>query len=180
MTDSVRQGVRFEAASAQAFGQTLLDQLIAIAEPAGASMPARYDDLRGHRARRLWIQGAGPEATLRALCVAGPEGEGAWLLDLWRNRAAVAPYGRELLSPQAARPRGLVIEADPQICNCFDIKQGRIVKALKTLQGDAGQRLRSLQSQLQCGTQCGSCLPTLRRLVQDTAPEVLLAAEAGV
>jgi assimilatory nitrate reductase catalytic subunit len=178
--DSVRQGLRFEAACAQPFEQALLDQLIAIAEPAGSTMPARYDDLRGHRARRLWIQGAGTEATLRALCVAGPEGEGAWLLDLWRYRAAVAPYGRELLSPQATQPRGLVIEADPQICNCFDIKQGRIVKALKTVQGDAGQRLRGLQSQLQCGTQCGSCLPTLRRLVQDTAPEVqLLSAEAG-
>ncbi len=177
--DNVRQGVRFEAASAQPFEQALLDQLITIAEPRGACMPAWYDDLRGHRARRLWIDGAGPEATLRALCVAGPEGEGTWLLDLWRSRAAVAHYGRELLSPKATKPRGLVIEADPQVCNCFDVRQSQIVKTLKTMQGDGGQRMRGLQSQLQCGTQCGSCLPTLRRLVQDTAAQ-LLPTEAGV
>ncbi len=34
--------------------------------------------------------------------------------------------------------------------------------------GDAPARLAALQAELGCGTQCGSCVPELRRLVQGT------------
>jgi assimilatory nitrate reductase catalytic subunit len=32
-------------------------------------------------------------------------------------------------------------------------------------------RLATLQADLQCGTNCGSCLPELRRMVRDSMPE---------
>jgi assimilatory nitrate reductase catalytic subunit len=39
---------------------------------------------------------------------------------------------------------------------------------LKVYKGDNTQRLASLQGTLKCGTQCGSCLPELRRMIQIT------------
>jgi len=47
--------------------------------------------------------------------------------------------------------------------------------AMAAASGDAAARLAQAQSQLRCGTNCGSCLPTLRRLAQATC----VAAEAG-
>ena len=32
-----------------------------------------------------------------------------------------------------------------------------------------GQRLAGLQSQLRCGTQCGSCVPELRQIIRRVA-----------
>jgi len=44
------------------------------------------------------------------------------------------------------------------------------IAALAAAPGDAAQRLAATQAQLRCGTQCGSCLPTLRRLAAAAAP----------
>jgi assimilatory nitrate reductase catalytic subunit len=72
-----------------------------------------------------------------------------------------------LLAPEAGAPQDLAPRS-PQVCNCFDVSQDAIVKQLKTCSGAAGQRLQTLQAALRCGTQCGSCLPALRRMVADT------------
>jgi assimilatory nitrate reductase catalytic subunit len=37
---------------------------------------------------------------------------------------------------------------------------------LRRCEGSDEQRLSQLQSQLQCGTNCGSCLPQLKKLVR--------------
>jgi assimilatory nitrate reductase catalytic subunit len=37
---------------------------------------------------------------------------------------------------------------------------------LKTSRGSDDQRLAALQGSLKCGTNCGSCIPELRRLVR--------------
>jgi len=48
-----------------------------------------------------------------------------------------------------------------QVCNCFDISEQKISACLARTDGS----LAALQAELRCGTQCGSCLPVLRRLV---------------
>ncbi len=168
-----RVGLRFEGADAQPIDAArlngLMDALIG-ASPHDGATEARYNDVRRHRARRLWIDGNGADAVLRAVFVAGPEGEGAWLFDVWRRVEPVAPFGRALLSPDAAQPASST-PCDPQVCNCFDVGEARIVEALRVIgEGDGAWRLRTLQEQTKCGTQCGSCLPTLRRLVRDSQP----------
>jgi len=51
------------------------------------------------------------------------------------------------------------------------------VRLLAACPGSAGDRLAALQAGLKCGTNCGSCLPTLRQLVQATpAPGVPVSA----
>ena len=64
------------------------------------------------------------------------------------------------MPPQPVPPRS------PQVCACHDVSEARIAQTLQSCDGDAAQRLQQLQSRLRCGTECGSCLPTLKLLVQ--------------
>jgi len=41
------------------------------------------------------------------------------------------------------------------------------VSALAAAPGDASQRIAQAQARLRCGTNCGACLPHLRRLAQE-------------
>jgi assimilatory nitrate reductase catalytic subunit len=42
----------------------------------------------------------------------------------------------------------------------------QIDTVLQTITGSAEAQLAQLQDQLKCGTNCGSCVPELKRLVQ--------------
>jgi assimilatory nitrate reductase catalytic subunit len=50
------------------------------------------------------------------------------------------------------------------VCNCFDVSEDEIGRELA-----AARSLGEIQARLKCGTECGSCLPELRRLAQATA-----------
>ena len=52
-----------------------------------------------------------------------------------------------------------------QVCSCFDVDEARIRQALAECAGSDAERMAAIQGGLRCGTQCGSCLPELRRLV---------------
>ena len=56
-----------------------------------------------------------------------------------------------------------------QVCTCFNVNHIAINERLATCQGNDDQRLAELQDALRCGTQCGSCVPELRRLVRASA-----------
>ena len=45
------------------------------------------------------------------------------------------------------------------ICNCFDVSEDEILTALK-----GGESLDALQTRTKCGTNCGSCIPELKRM----------------
>ena len=127
----------------------------------------RYADGRRGRSRSLRLDGEGAETRLQALLRVGEGSEGAWLDALWSGRAAVAPFGRRLLAPDAEQPAA---PASPQVCNCFDVREDAIAACLQRQpEGSPEARLAALQGELRCGTQCGSCLPALRRLVQGSA-----------
>ena len=77
---------------------------------------------------------------------------------------------------QTCLPRAPVVTAarGKQVCTCFNVSETAIVEVLKRCGGDASgnddvnARLAQLQSELKCGTNCGSCLPALRKLAQTT------------
>jgi assimilatory nitrate reductase catalytic subunit len=75
----------------------------------------------------------------------------------------VAEFARLLLAPDGAAP-GPVAPRARQVCQCFGVSEPQIRDCLGALAGAPGERLAALQSALKCGTQCGSCLPELRRL----------------
>ena len=164
-----RQGWSFEGASAAALLPALIERFAAALGLRGASV-LRYADTRRGRARMLKLDDGGQ--TLHGLLRVGEAGEGAWLQALWREAAAVAPHGRRLLAPEAGPAQDLAPRS-PQVCNCFDVSEARIRGQLAQCAGaDPAERLRALQGALRCGTQCGSCLPALRRLVDATPCEL--------
>ncbi len=165
-----RVGWAFEAASADAPAPALVDELAALLGLTGADV-LRYADAQRRRLRLLALDAGEPQAApLRALLRVGLQHEGAWLVDLWRERTAASAAGRWLLSPDA--PPATTAAASPQVCNCFDVREDVIRFTLQRCSGTPAERLAQLQGEKRCGTQCGSCLPALRRLVATTPEEV--------
>ncbi len=81
-----------------------------------------------------------------------------WLMEAMASRADVSLVRKWLLAPMSAPPavemRGRIV------CNCLDVSESEIV--------GSGLDLAGLQEKYKCGTQCGSCLPEIRKLLKQT------------
>jgi assimilatory nitrate reductase catalytic subunit len=55
-----------------------------------------------------------------------------------------------------------------QVCACFNVTDTAIQSHLKACTGAPTGWLASLQATLKCGTNCGSCVPQLQRMVRNT------------
>ena len=67
-------------------------------------------------------------------------------------------------APVAVKARG------KQICTCFNVTDEAINSTLAGCRGFEDERLGQLQTALKCGTNCGSCLPEVRRMVRASMP----------
>jgi len=165
-----RAGLLFEAAATQPIEAALVDELAALLGLQGVELLSYADPRRGRR-RLLQIEGQGAEARLKGLLLVGEAPLADWLRELWRDQAPVAVHRRALLAPEATAPQGLAPRGR-QVCNCLDVSEPCIRDCLAQHGGDAKERLTALQGELKCGTQCGSCLPELRRLVSQVPAAV--------
>jgi assimilatory nitrate reductase catalytic subunit len=62
------------------------------------------------------------------------------------------------------------------ICSCFGVTQTAISEQVALSAGTDDERLARLQETLKCGTNCGSCLPELKRMVRAGAAPALAEA----
>jgi assimilatory nitrate reductase catalytic subunit len=53
------------------------------------------------------------------------------------------------------------------VCSCFQVGERQIVAAV----GQGSRTVEALGEQLRCGTNCGSCVPELRELIESSVPE---------
>ena len=157
-----RRGLVFEAASAEPIVAARVDAVAALLGVGGPATLRYADAVRGQR-RLIALEGVGAEARIAALVLAGPAPLADWLRTLWQMQGAAAPFGRALLSPGVEAPTGMAPKSR-QVCNCFDVSEARIRDCLAHVAGTPAERVIALQHALHCGTQCGSCLPELRRL----------------
>ena len=74
-------------------------------------------------------------------------------------------FGRRLLSFEASAPVGVAARGKV-VCSCFGVGEHAIGEALAACRGSDGERLAQLQGALKCGTNCGSCIPELKRMVR--------------
>jgi assimilatory nitrate reductase catalytic subunit len=106
--------------------------------------------------------------TLSAFMLAGDTRAEAWLKPLLQEHAVVDAFGLNLLAPGAEPPVAMASKGK-QVCTCFNVCEPDIVTALQRCEGNDHVRLAKVQADLKCGTNCGSCLPTLRKLARDNA-----------
>jgi assimilatory nitrate reductase catalytic subunit len=162
-----RSGVLFRAAAYEAPPDALLariEQLLGL----GGHDSLRYVDRKHGQRRTARLVRAGQDAHLEAFLLAGDTRAEAWIKTLLQERLPAQAYGRQLLKPGAAAPAG-VSARGKVVCSCFGVTQTAIAEGLAAASGSEDQRLATLQGALKCGTNCGSCLPELKRMVRAAA-----------
>lgn len=126
-----------------------------------------YADPRQGLLRRMRVQ----DGCLTAVALAGQGTNLAaitWLLPYLQQGMAVDGLRRSLLQGSAQPPQAGTVAAAKIICNCWNVAEPALLACARAQTGDAAQRLRAVQEELGCGTNCGSCLPEVKRLLQMT------------
>ena len=166
--ESGRTGVLLRGAAHAAPPADLLARIELLLDLPGIDT-LRYTDVGAgqHRAMRLTRQDNG-DSTLQALLLAGDTRAGVWLRTLLQDELPVQRFGRLLLRPGKEPPVATASRGKP-VCVCFNVTDMAIhahLAGCAAPPADEPARLGRLQAALQCGTQCGSCLPELRRMVR--------------
>jgi assimilatory nitrate reductase catalytic subunit len=136
-----------------------LDQILSLE----SEQTLRYDDVKRGSARRLLIV----DDRLIAVRLSGDEiatESGDWLSAWLLSQKSVRDIRRLLLSPSTTMPIGATMPSR-MVCQCIGVAESAICAVLANIDGTVAMRLGALQSQLRCGTECGSCLPELKMLV---------------
>jgi len=168
--EPAREGVFVRLAALDAPDRATLDDLdrrLGLAH----SHVIRYEDARRQVGRRIDVA----DGRLRAFRLSGHETDLAaagWLQE-WLVRAEpVAPVRRFLLAPTGQAPAG-VVRRGRTVCACLDVTDSAIGEAATRIELDGDARVRAVCEALRCGTNCGSCMPEVRRLVNGVAREAV-------
>ncbi|MBK6009316.1 molybdopterin-dependent oxidoreductase [Ramlibacter ginsenosidimutans] len=159
-----RSGVLFRAAAYEAPPDEVLQRLERLLGLAGADT-LRYADRRRGQRRSVRVQRAGADQLIQGMLLAGDTRAESWLKALLLQELPAQAYGRLLLSPGAKAPVA-VQKKGKQVCTCFGVDAPAIEARLAQCTGGPEERLASLQASLRCGTNCGSCVPELKRMVR--------------
>ena len=159
-----RVGVLLRAASHEPASDEVLRDIEALLGLNPQDCLHYADRQRGQR-RTALLRQSGHDQLLEGLLLAGDTRAEGWLAPLLQQSLPVQAYGRQLLLP-GAKPLAALPTASRQVCSCLNVQQASIEQILEQTGGSDSERLQALKSQLGCGTQCGSCVPQLQRLVR--------------
>jgi len=159
-----RKGLLFRCAGHEPAAPATVERIETLLGLAGDET-LHYADKRHGQRRSMRLHQAGENRRLDAFLLAGDTASAGWIRELLLQQLPTQPYGRLLLKPGAAAPAALAPRSG-QVCSCFDISAAQIDECLAGAQGAPEQRLLRLQQELRCGTNCGSCMPELRKRVR--------------
>jgi assimilatory nitrate reductase catalytic subunit len=163
-----RAGVLFRAAAYETPPEEVVQRLETLFGLSGADT-LRYADRRKGQSRSIRVRRDGADVRLEAVLLAGDTSAEAWLKSLLLQELPAQAYGRLLLAPGAKAPMAVQQKAK-QVCSCFGVEAPAIEDHLASCGGSPEERLGSLQAKLRCGTNCGSCVPELKRMVRAILP----------
>jgi assimilatory nitrate reductase catalytic subunit len=159
-----RSGLLFRAAAYEAASDPLLEQIEGVLGLGSAGVLHYVDKRRGQR-RSMKLAPHGADTRLEAFLLGGDISAEAWVRPLLQDELAAQAYGRALLQAGAKAPVAVAARGR-QVCSCFDVGEVRIDETLATCSGSPDTQLAQLQERLKCGTNCGSCIPELKRIVR--------------
>jgi len=150
-----RPALVIRAASAEAPDPMLLHQLdTELGLDSGPVLA--YDDPKRSIGKRVRID----EGRITAVRLAGETLAQHWLQTLWLEERVDAPLRRWLLAPLSSQPGKSSQTRDKTLCNCMNVSQSSVMAGI-----ERGLDLSQLKAQLGCGTQCGSCVPEIKKLI---------------
>jgi assimilatory nitrate reductase catalytic subunit len=171
-----RQGLLFRAASYEAVEPHVLDRIETILNLKDGAV-LHYADIKRGQRRCMRLQRDGEDTFLQGFLLAGDTRAQAWISDLLQNEQPAQRYGRALLLAVSEPPVPMVSKGKV-VCSCFNVRDVTIGEHLMHSSGSDAVRLSQLQDALRCGTNCGSCVPELQRMVRMAAvPNQLKQAE---
>ncbi len=163
-TDTPRQGVLLRAACSEPPDMAVLqdiEQQLGLSE----DNSLRYVDAKRSQLRCMRLR-AESDTTLDAFVIAGDTSAEAWLKTLLQTQQSAKAYGRRLLMTGHTPPVALA-SVGSTVCTCVGVRDVAIQAQLAhSAQPDEHRCLSGLQGTLKCGTQCGSCVPELRRMIR--------------
>jgi assimilatory nitrate reductase catalytic subunit len=164
--------VRIEGGEAVLFASTREPAALhAILENSIPALKARRTlaDPDGDHHRALAFEGDRLET---ALFTASRRDEAAidWLIEIMAKPALDVAERRAALAGQPPAGR---TDQGPIICSCFGVRHAAIAAAAASGAGDVD----AIGAELKAGTNCGSCRPEIRRIINDVSVRSPLAAE---
>ena len=154
-----------------------LEQLLGL----DSTQTLRYADARRGQRRAVRLErpqgegAAGSDAHVQAVLLSGDTRAEGWIRALVQDRLPAQSFGRQLLSSQAHAPAGVAARGKV-VCSCVGVTETAIQARLADCSGSDDERLAALQGALKCGTNCGSCLPELKRMVRSQPTRAAQAA----
>ena len=146
----------------------VLDRLDQLFDLADTTRTMRYVDARRRVEKSALVDGG----IVQSVCLSGETVAQEWLKNMMAEGVPAEAVRAWILAPLSKPPRGS-FNRGRIVCNCHDVAEAEIRRELA---GGAG--LTQLQAKLKCGTECGSCVPELKRLCGDqarTAPAKIAA-----
>lgn len=134
---------------------TMIAQLDRLLNLDDALAVMQYEDKRSGVSKRVRVD----QGRVTAARLTGETAAFEWLKELIVEGAEAAPLRAWVLAPVARPPAGGVGRGRV-ICNCRNVSEGDIAAAI-----EQGADLPALQARLGCGTECGSCVPELKRML---------------
>ncbi len=163
-----RSGVVFRAAAHEPAPPELVAQIESLLG-LDASGVLHYADKRRGQRRSMRLLSEGGTQRLDGFLLAGDISAEAWVKVLLQDELPAEAYGRLLLLPGAKAPVA-VVGRGKQVCSCLNVTDHAIEAQLAETRRDGTGtdelQLQSLQAELKCGTQCGSCVPELKRMIR--------------
>ena len=166
-----RTGLLFRAASFDAVADEVIAQIETLLGLGGVDVLRYADKKRGQR-RAVKLERTADNAErveLSGFVLAGDTSAEVWIKTLLQDQLPAQAYGRLLLAPGSTAPVAVKTRGK-QICTCFNVTDETIRATLADCRGFEDERLGQLQTALKCGTNCGSCMPEVRKLVRASLP----------
>ncbi len=123
-----------------------------------------YNDAKRGISKRILVENSNGKAAVTGVRLMGETLAADWLKDVmstgqFKDETHYKEFSRWALAPLSALPTGQRARGKI-VCNCLDISQNEIVENI-----ELGADLITLQNKLKCGTECGSCVPELKKLL---------------